>query len=70
MKLCKDCKHVDTGENRPSDSWKCTLAMEFSPVDGVFRYPDGKVAYCEIIRHSQVQPCGIDGKLWEPSGPA
>lgn len=72
MNYCRDCKHVMKGFlGFDSDMWKCKTAMlsaEVSPVDGKPKTSPRVFQFCSIKRRYDTDPCGVEGRLWEPKG--
>lgn len=72
MNYCKDCKHVVKGLMFfDSSLWKCKTGMissTLSPVDGKPTPAERALIFCDSKRRYDFDPCGPEGRLWEPKG--
>ena len=72
MNCCKDCKHVVKGFMFfDSSLWKCKTAMlsvRVSLVDGKQKASPNVFQFCDSKRRYDSDPCGPEGRLWEPKG--
>ena len=73
MNCCKDCKHLTKGLFWfDPEGWKCKTALlscKPSRLTGeVCESGATHAVYCTIKRKSPIDPCGPEGRLWEPKG--
>jgi hypothetical protein len=73
-RLCKDCAHLKVDKHLPkSQYWECktSYTQVRSPVDGeYYSTPPGLgmvATFCSVKRNDPTDPCGPEGKLWQPA---